>query len=270
MELKRDNVNLLSSIMNVDKEYVFNDIKDSSPILTQNSIFSGSNCFKDASSIINKNASINCLESNNDTLNKDLETGGSKFFDNSVIRNINSGLTRTSLAMNNENINTNGNNNLLSSLDSCNVNYFRDTQRDKELCITPNDFLDKDISKENSKENSGDSSKGNNNSNDSKKYIDIELQKETNILLNGINSSQSLKKIKGEGGNGTGSKTPNLVIGGGGGTIGLHPINKDSLKDIHSDKLKNPFFVLLILFSSEQLQAFLQMSLRRHPAYRKG
>lgn len=201
MEVKKENnSNLYSSIMNVDKDYIFNDLKDSSPILTQNTLFSKDNYFKDSSSLLNKNASINCLEqSKSDVFNKD--SPNLKFFDNSVIRNINSGLTRNSLSLNNDNLNSN-NNNLQGSLDSCNMNYFRETLKDSSL--SPTDFIDKhensnrDYKKEDNNSSNDDLKGGlekSEKSNSNNEFIN-DINKESNILLNGINTSSNFKKIK--------------------------------------------------------------------------
>ena len=63
-----------------------------------------SGCFKDSSTILNKNvANITGLaqskiDNKNDTIYD--YSNGKKFFDNSIINNINSGITMTSLAPN--------------------------------------------------------------------------------------------------------------------------------------------------------------------------
>lgn len=67
--------------------------------MTQNTLFLGnSECFRESSSIMNKNLTqlTNIEPGKNDTILID-DSNGNKFFDNSIINNINSGLTMTSL-----------------------------------------------------------------------------------------------------------------------------------------------------------------------------
>ena len=97
-----ENRNLITSPLNGDRDF---DFDASGPTITQNTLFLGnSTVFKgDSSSIMNKNIThITGLDGNkNDTICD--YSNGKKIFDSSVINNINSGITMTSLIQNNNN-----------------------------------------------------------------------------------------------------------------------------------------------------------------------
>lgn len=92
-----NNKNIFGSPIHCDKEFDFDGFKDSGPVITQNTLFLGSsNCFRD-SSMMNKNIThiTGIGQSKNDTIYD--YSNGKKFFDSSVVGNINSGITMTSL-----------------------------------------------------------------------------------------------------------------------------------------------------------------------------
>lgn len=68
--------------------------------MTQNTLFLGnSECFRESSSILNKNLTqlTNIEPGKNDNTVLLDDSNGNKFFNNSIINNINDGLTMTSL-----------------------------------------------------------------------------------------------------------------------------------------------------------------------------
>ena len=130
---------------NGDRDSLLDGLKDSGPIITQNTILGNSNCFKD-SSILNKNITniTGLAQSKNETLYD--YSNGKKFFDNSVVGDINFGISMNSLIINNEATNNNNvtndnnQNNLLKSLECSKINILADSQKDLSLI---NNELDK-------------------------------------------------------------------------------------------------------------------------------
>ena len=160
-DLELENKNLLASPIHGDKDFYFDNLKDSGPIITQNTLFmASSGCFRDSSTIVNKNMnSITGLGQSkiiqNDTLYD--YSNGNKFFDNSIINNINSGITMTSLAPNiGEHILTNSsmenaqnaNSNNVDQSQSANVNIFGESTIQKSTNEPP---VEKNINKNNIK-----------------------------------------------------------------------------------------------------------------------
>lgn len=160
-DLELENKNLLASPIHGDKDFYFDNLKDSGPIITQNTLFmASSGCFRDSSTIVNKNMnSITGLGQSkivqNDTLYD--YSNGNKFFDNSIINNINSGITMTSLAPNiGEHILTNSsmenaqnaNSNNVDQSQSANVNIFGESTIQKSTTELP---VEKNINKNNIK-----------------------------------------------------------------------------------------------------------------------
>ena len=156
-DLELENKNLLASPIHGDKDFYFDNLKDSGPIITQNTLFmASSGCFRDSSTIVNKNMnSITGLGQSkiiqNDTLYD--YSNGNKFFDNSIINNINSGITMTSLAPNiGEHILTNSsmenaqnaNSNNVDQSQSANVNIFGESTIQKSTNEPP---VEKNINK---------------------------------------------------------------------------------------------------------------------------
>lgn len=115
-----------------------------------------SGCFKDSSTILNKNVTNitglgqSKIDNKNDTIYD--YSNGKKFFDNSIINNINSGITMTSLAPNidehiltNSSMDNNQNSSQGNGIDqSSNVNIFADSTIQKNSKGIDMNCLDKD------------------------------------------------------------------------------------------------------------------------------
>ena len=114
-----NNRNLISSPINGDRDFDFDAFRENAPTLTQNTLFLGnSTVFKgDSSSIMNKNITHITGINNNNKNDTIIDYNEKKIFDASVINNINSGITMTSIVQNNSNIHD-GNEQILTSIEN--------------------------------------------------------------------------------------------------------------------------------------------------------